>query len=106
MCYCAASCYLLQQPLFAIAALHAQAYVDHSIVTVLVENQTAITVWFHPSSTLAQQTPLAGSVPTLLLCSNALLRQRPKYRRSDRPYAGHDGSVAAESVAVDAVRAI
>lgn len=50
LCYCAASCYLLQQPLFAIAALHAQGYVDHSTVTVLAENQTAITVWFHPSS--------------------------------------------------------
>jgi hypothetical protein len=83
--------------LFAIAALHAQGYVDHSTVTVLAENQTAITVWFHPSS--ANSTGL-GSVPTLLL------QQRPKYRRSDRPYAGHDGSVAAESVAVDAVRAI
>jgi hypothetical protein len=27
-----------------------QAYVDHSIVTVIVENQTALTVWVHPSS--------------------------------------------------------
>eukprot|EP01043_Picozoa_sp_COSAG02_P077305 COSAG02_NODE_16852_length_1051_cov_0.780462_2_plen_133_part_01 len=27
-----------------------QAYVDHSIVTVIVENQTALTVWVHPFS--------------------------------------------------------
>ena len=33
------------------------AYVDHSIVTVLVENQTALTVWVHPSA--ANSTGLA-----------------------------------------------
>jgi hypothetical protein len=26
------------------------AYVDHSLVTVIVENQTALTVWVHPAS--------------------------------------------------------
>ena len=40
------------------------AYVDHSIVTVLVENQTALTVWVHPSA--------ANSTGLALFCNAAV----------------------------------
>lgn len=36
--------------LAAAGELHLHAYVDHSLVTVIVENQTALTVWVHPVS--------------------------------------------------------
>jgi hypothetical protein len=60
-----------------------QAYVDHSIVTVIVENQTALTVWVHPFS--PNSTNLA-----LFQRSNPL---------AHAPAAAGDGAAAAAGVA-------